>query len=321
MKFSVATWNCFGMGQSVLDVITHLRAPFRRRFLSPEVIQECADSDVLCVQELLSRDSQRFFDGLVTKYFPFAVRDNNRFGFISLRGSGLGVGTRAASEQQIIATRQTAAKAVGHGEVRPLVLSSTPLPSKQQSTARFLPFKSRGFSWDRYARKGALYTELEFDGKKVDLMTVHLQAGYCSASQRARAGQLAELRLWIDELGSAERPFIICGDFNIQGLAEERESGEYRTLVTALNGFTDLGAESDLPTYHPHPEGNPLAHAFEKQASAQRLDYIFLRPAQRATGIISSGLRRFFDQPLASLGDGISSWASDHYGLKATFEI
>jgi hypothetical protein len=59
------------------------------------VIQECADSDVLCVQELLSRDSQRFFDGLVTKYFPFAVRDHNRFGFISLRGSGLGVGTRA----------------------------------------------------------------------------------------------------------------------------------------------------------------------------------------------------------------------------------
>lgn len=283
------------MGQSVLDVITHFRAPFRRRFLSPEVISECADSDVLCVQELLSRDSQRFFDGLVTKYFPFAVRDNNRFGFISLRGSGLGVGTRAAGKQ--------------------------PMVPQRQSTARFLPFKSRGFSWDRYARKGALYAQLEFDGKKVDLMTVHLQAGYCNESRRARASQLAELRHWILELGSPDRNFIICGDFNIQGLAQERETGEYQNLVTALDGFKDLGAESDLATYHPHPEGNPLAHAFEKQGSAQRLDYIFLRPAQRASEVISSGLRRFFDQPLTSLGEGISSWASDHYGLKATFEI
>jgi hypothetical protein len=49
----------------------------------------------------------------------------------------------------------------------------------RQTPARFLPFKSRGVSWDRYARKGALYTQLEFEGKAVDLMTVHLQAGYC----------------------------------------------------------------------------------------------------------------------------------------------
>jgi|JI8StandDraft_1071087.scaffolds.fasta_scaffold55793_3 endonuclease/exonuclease/phosphatase family metal-dependent hydrolase len=300
MKFSVATWNCFGMGQSVLDVITHLRAPFRRRFLSPEVIQECADSDVLCVQELLSRDSQRFFDGLVTKYFPFAVRDHNRFGFLSLRGSGLGVGTRAVKGQAHVALKK---------------------PKHAQTPARFLPFKSRGVSWDRYARKGGLYTQLEFDGKTVDLMTVHLQSGYCPESRRARAGQLAELKAWVTELGAPDRPFIICGDFNIQGLAAERAAGEYGQLISALDGFTDLGAESDLPTYHPHPEGNPLAHLFEKQSSEQRLDYIFLRPAAKSTQIVTSEVRRFFDRPLGSLGEGISSWASDHYGLKATFEI
>ncbi|AFM12344.1 endonuclease/exonuclease/phosphatase family protein [Turneriella parva] len=296
MKFSVATWNCFGMGQSVLDVITHLRAPFRRRFLSPEVIQECADSDVLCVQELLSRDSQRFFDGLVTKYFPFAVRDHNRFGFLSLRGSGLGVGTRAVKDATVVAV-------------------------KKATPARFLPFKSRGVSWDRYARKGGLYTQLEFDGQTIDLMTVHLQAGYSIASRRARTAQLAELKAWVTELGSKDRPFIVCGDFNIQGLAAERDGGEYLQLISALDGFTDLGAESDLPTYHPHPEGNPLAHLFEKQGNAQRLDYIFFRPASRNLQLVPSGLRRFFDRPLTSLGEGISSWASDHYGLKATFEI
>jgi len=285
MKFSVATWNCFGMGQTVLDVIAHL-APFRKRYLNPEVLEECGGANVLCVQEILSRDSQRFFDTLMRKYFPFAVRDNNKFGFISLRGSGLGVGT-----------------------------------SIHRSKTRFLPFQSRGVSWDRYARKGALYTQLEFEGKTIDLITAHLQAGYGVESRRVRVLQLAELKAWIAELGSPERHFILCGDFNIQGLAASRTMGEYATLTTMLDGFTDLGAESDLATYHPHPEGNPLAHAFEKEGSAQRIDYILLRPATRAAEIAVSGFRRFFDKPLSSLGKGISSWASDHYGLKATFEI
>ncbi len=88
-----------------------------------------------------------------------------------------------------------------------------------------------------------------------------------------------------------------------------------------LDGFSDLGADSDLETYHPHPEGNPLAHAFEKEGSPQRLDYIFLRPAAKSGHLVVRGFSRFFDKPLASLGKGISGWASDHYGLKATFEV
>jgi endonuclease/exonuclease/phosphatase family metal-dependent hydrolase len=273
------------MGQTVLDVIAHL-APFRKRYLNKELMEECGEANVLCLQEILSGDSQRFFDSLVRKYFPFAIRDNNKFKLISLRGSGLGVGTRI-----------------------------------KQSVAKFLPFKSRGVSWDRYARKGALYTQLEFEGKTIDLITAHLQAGYSAESRLVRAQQLAELRNWVIELGSPDRHFIVCGDFNIQGLAETREAGEYKTLTTMLDGFTDLGAESDLATYHPHPEGNPLAHAFEKETTAQRIDYIFVRPAVRAAEIVCSGFKRFFDKPVASLGNGISSWASDHYGLKATFEI
>jgi endonuclease/exonuclease/phosphatase family metal-dependent hydrolase len=274
------------MGQSVLDVITHWRAPFSRRYQVPEVIEECGTPNVLCIQELLSRDSQRFFDGLVRKYFPFAVRDNDRFGFLSMRGSGLGVGTRL-----------------------------------KQNSAHFLAFRTKGASWDRYARKGALYTQLDYDGKTIDLMTVHLQAGYNAKCQAVRASQLRELRTWVDRFGSAERPFIICGDFNIQGLAATRAQGEYKTLADTLADFDDLGAESDLATYHPHPEGNPLAHLFEKQSSAQRIDYIMVRPATKAAKLSYSGIKLFFDKPLKGLGRGIGSWASDHYGLTATFEI
>lgn len=286
MKFSVATWNCFGMGQSIIDVITHLRAPFGKRFLAPEVIEECGDANVLCIQEILSRDSQVFFDGLVRQFFPFAVRDNNKFGFISLRGSGLGVGTRAT-----------------------------------QRANRFLPFKSRGISWDKYARKGALYVQLEYGDRLFDIMTVHLQAGKTVQARAVRAAQLNELKEWVAAFGSPDRPFIVCGDFNIQGLASERHAGEYRILTEALAGFNDLGADSDLATYHPHPEGNPLAHAFEEQSGPMRIDYIFLKPAEKSAPIELSGFRRILDKPLANFGLGLAAWASDHYGLKATFEI
>lgn len=285
------------MGQSVLDVITHLRAPFGRRFKSPEVIEQCSAANVFCVQELLSRDSQRFFDGLVRRYFPFALRDHNRFGLLSLRGSGLGVALRPNTSTGTV--RQTSAT---------------------QRYSRFLPFKSRGISWDKFARKGALYVQLEYADRLIDVMTIHLQAGKCAASQAVRAAQLAELAEWIKVYGSPSRPFIVCGDFNIQGLAAEREHGEYKTLSTALAGFNDLGAESDLATYHPHPEGNPLAHAFEEQGEAMRIDYIFLRPAESDAEIKHTGFRRILDRPLSGLS-GLSAWASDHYGLEATFEV
>jgi hypothetical protein len=99
--------------------------------------------------------------------------------------------------------------------------------------------------------------------------------------------------------------------------------GEYLQLISALDGFTDLGAESDLPTYHPHPEGNPLAHLFEKQGNANSASTTFFcSPASRNHAVSAIGsCAAFSTGHSASLGEGISSWASDHYGLKATFEI
>ena len=269
------------MGQSIFDVVTYLRAPFSKRFFNSEVISQCAEPSILCIQEILSHTSQKFFDSLGKKHFLSSVRDHNRFRLASLRGSGLGVTTR------VVALK-----------------------------AKILNFKSRGISWDKYARKGALYMQLELDReKKIDLITAHLQAGQSQTSKIVRAQQLVELKRWIVELGSAQRPFIVCGDFNIDAL--NANDGEYQTLKKTLGGFIDLGQASDLPTYHPHREGNPLAHAYEKESPPQRIDYIFMRSDQ----LILSGFKRIFDRPIASLGQGIRAWASDHYGLMATLEI
>jgi len=273
------------MGQG-LDAVTARRAPFGARLRHDEVLAQCASADVLCVQELFSREAQLFFDGVGQGTFTSRVRDDNRMRLPTMRGTGLGLSARARIAKTVIDV-----------------------------------FPGERVGWDRLARKGALYTQLVFDGDLVvDLMTAHLQAGAHAGAIRVRAAQLVHLRSMITALGSPARPMIVCGDLNIDGLAPLRGAAEYGRLVAALEGFEDLGAESDLPTFHPHPEKNALAHAFDPTGAAQRIDYVLWRPGGRAR-LRPAGLTRFFDQPLArsAPGAGTSAWASDHYGLTATF--
>jgi endonuclease/exonuclease/phosphatase family metal-dependent hydrolase len=243
------------------------------------------------MQELLSREAQQFFDGIGQDRFTSRFRDHNRMRFgdrVTMRGSGLGIGARS------------------------------PLTKTMMRA-----FPSSRVGWDRLARKGALYTQLSFQaGVDVDLITVHLQAGRDPLAAAVRAVQLCELETFIDEMGSPDRPFIVCGDFNIDGLTRARDGAPYQQLVTALNGFVDLGAVADLPTYDPHPQGNALAYALDPEATAQRIDYIFFRPGRDAIELRCKELEVIFDEPLAKpvSSHGTAAWASDHYGLSATFE-
>lgn len=278
------------MGQG-LSAVSGLRAPFAARFQDVGVRSECAAPDILCMQELLSREAQRFFDGLGQDRFTSRFRDDNRVRFgsrMTMRGSGLGIGARS------------------------------PLTKTMKRT-----FPISRVGWDRLARKGALYAQLSFqDGVTVDLITAHLQAGRDAGAAAVRAVQLADLEAFVKSVGAPERPFIVCGDFNIDGLARARDGAPYRSLTTALDGFEDLGAAADLPTYDPHPHRNALAYALDPEASAQRIDYIFFRPARGAVELRCKQVEVIFDKPLArpASSHGTAAWASDHYGVSATFE-
>jgi endonuclease/exonuclease/phosphatase family metal-dependent hydrolase len=185
-------------------------------------------------------------------------------------------------------------------------------------------FPGARVGWDRLARKGALYAQLSFaGGVTVDVVTAHLQAGYDARAISVRAAQLVDLKALVDSVGAPDRPFIVCGDFNIDGLAHARGDAQYQSLAAALRGFEDLGAVDDLPTFDPHPEGNGLAHALEPGTSVQRIDYIFWRPACGRIDLLCTQTGRFFDKPLGQtlLRDGKAAWASDHYGLSVTFEL
>jgi endonuclease/exonuclease/phosphatase family metal-dependent hydrolase len=273
-----------------LGAITARRAPAAPRFADPHVIAACAAADVLCVQELLSDDAQRFFDALGRTRFGSSLRDDNRVSWsgVTVRGSGLGICTRAALEQP-----------------------------------RVHSFPGAGVSWDRLARKGALHARVALDSATVvDVVTTHLQAGHDAAAMRVRAAQLSDLTLLVTSIGSSARPFIVCGDFNIDGLGQARGGAEYPRLAAALPGFEDLGAAEDCPTFDPRPDGNSLAYRFSPDRHAQRLDYVFWRPAPGGGAGRCTELRRIFDRPLATTGrGGRAQWASDHCGLTATFEL
>jgi endonuclease/exonuclease/phosphatase family metal-dependent hydrolase len=269
------------MGQGFIDALLGLRAPAHPRFLHQELFDACARPDVLCVQELMSGDAERFFDGLGARGFAARFRDHNKLHLRTFtgRGSGLGVGSR----HPILRTelRTFAAGAVG---------------------------------WDRLARKGALYAEIMVENTyPLDVLTVHMQAGVGPAAVAVRAAQLEDIADMIDELGSSSRPFVVCGDFNIDGLAPSRDGDEYRAMRAALRGFEDLGAFDDLPTYEPHPQANTLAHSSDPFGVPQRIDYLFFRAGG---GVTFKSVDRFLDRPLSG-----NVFASDHYALCASLEI
>jgi endonuclease/exonuclease/phosphatase family metal-dependent hydrolase len=287
MQLCVLTWNCFGAAQHPGDALRE-RAPAGERLRAPEVRERCSEVDVLCIQELFSGEAQRFFDQLPEGRPGSAFRDGNapRLWPPSLRGTGLGL------------------------RARPPLAS----PSLRN-------FRSASGT-DRLARKGVLHARIEAGGSWIDLVNVHLQAGYHREAVQVRAAQLAELRAVIDAVGSSGRDFLVCGDLNIDGLAAARDGEEYRRLASTLGDFLDLGARDDRTTFHPHPGENELAHRFEPRGWPQRLDYILHRPAARGPALRLEALERTLDRPLGSTPAprGFrSAWASDHYGLLATF--
>src|SRR5262249_29260167 len=157
--------------------------------------KECSDADVFCTQEIMSTDTERFFDGLGR--FSVRHRDHNRFDWRTgtVRGAGLGIGTR--QKPLSLGMRHFARPAVG---------------------------------WDRFARKGTMFARVPVvDGVAIDVLTLHLQAGADPTAKRVRIQQLQSLPALVGEVGSDETPFVIAGDFNIQGLASARDE-EYALL-------------------------------------------------------------------------------------------
>jgi endonuclease/exonuclease/phosphatase family metal-dependent hydrolase len=288
--FVLGTWNCFGTPQS-LDAVAARFAPYPQRFVSRVMRDGAEGPDVLCVQELFSDDAHTFFDGLE----GFATRERDRAAIVA--SSGLGIASRFA-------------------------------PTVHASVHAFTAMAS---GTDALAKKGAMHARVPLTkGPELDVVTAHLQASDDAAARDVRASQIRELGAFVARVSAPERPLVVCGDFNVDGLraADGIHGPEYALLKQSLAGLVDLGAFSDGATSDPRT--NAMLRAYEPDAKPERLDYVFFRPGSAdPTGLRATGLALLLDQYLSDLpqpqwidvghAKPCVPFASDHYGLRVTF--
>ncbi len=277
------TWNGFGAGQSVGAFFRWKGVADPHRFDHPQLLEAVRDVDVLCVQEIFLSEAESFFERLP---HPHKIRDHNRTRLypLSFTGSGLGVASR--------------------------------LPFTRRRMREFGPPHAGP---DRFARKGMLHVRVRLnEDVSVDVISCHLQAGLGKRASRIRRSQLAEVRRFVDEVRHPAGAVVVCGDLNVDGSAAGGRA-EYAELVRALDGFVDLGAEADWATFHPHPEINPLAHRFYASEGPQRLDYVLFRRGDAPLEIVD--VQRALDRPLLPLNGESSTFASDHFALRARWRL
>lgn len=275
---SIMTWNGFGAAQSAIAFLRWKGVPDGHRFEHADLHAAAADVDVLCIQEVFLSEAERFFDALP---HPHKLRDENetRFSPLTFGGSGLAVVSR--------------------------------LPFLRQTLQAFAP---PHVGTERFARKGMLHVRVEVFGTTMDVISTHLQSGASAKARDIRKRQLGELRRFVDGVARPGGAVVVCGDLNIDGRAANGRV-EYAALTAAFEGFVDLGAASDWPTFHPHPEANALAHRYYASEGAQRLDYVLFRTGD---GIELGDLTRVLDQPFTSDAHP-PTFASDHFALRARF--
>jgi len=135
--------------------------------------------------------------------------------------------------------------------------------------------------------RGALWVEVQIDGKAVQVLNTHL--GLVPREQQVQARHLAG-PAWVEH-PRAQGPMILLGDFNATGA-----SVVYRTLTARLKAARNLA-----------PHRQPSA-TFPSQLPVLRIDHLFVSPQIRVKDVFVP-----FD-PLARV-------ASDHLPLVMDFEV
>lgn len=276
-SFSMVSWNCFGAAQTLLAVLRGRGAEAAHRFDHPELYSSLAEVDVLCVQELWLEEAVRAFTK--ADHLAHRVLAENRWTLwpLTIGGSGLGVASRY-----------------------PVLLSE------------FRSYSRPHVGSERFARKGMAHVRVALpSGLEVDFLTTHLQSGYERNAEVVRARHLAELRQFAEDVGSDDRPMVVAGDLNVNGLSHVRDL-EYKTFSSIFSGYHDVFADDDHVTFH--PKQNRLAAKFEPYASLQRVDYVLVRDRGRTLEVVKKAL--FLDRDMPAHGGFETVPPSDHYALK-----
>jgi len=168
-------------------------------------------------------------------------------------------------------------------------------------------------SIDCHASKGALAVRIRpFSDVSCDfeLLDTHLQAGRKEDIVEARAGQLSQLRAFVDARGSTLENIstVIAGDFNV-----DAGSGEHRQRVVGnFPDFFDVLLADGRPSFSTADFGG-VATAEPQKVARRRLDYILHKPGKGSRRSPNSSVIEAFvvqGQKFTTL--------SDHFGVTTT---
>ena len=163
--------------------------------------------------------------------------------------------------------------------------------------------KCQGFD-DCAARKGALLVEMEVDGKAVQVLGTHLQAG---GPHSIRHSQYMEMRALLDRHARPGVPQLVCGDMNTR----RSDSTNYHTMLETLAAMD--GHFEGPVQFTSDPVRNDMNGGGSHRRSV--IDYIFVR----AQGVaVRNAARRI---PL--IRAQWSRWhrdLADHFPVEMVFE-
>jgi hypothetical protein len=118
----------------------------------------------------------------------------------------------------------------------------------------FIPFTSKNYGLDRYARKGILCVDVELpNGKRVSVFVIHFHVGESELAKQARWQQVEQFK---PILQAADYPAVIVLDSNetaeIQNLR-----GEFIASEEYLKMLRTLGLKDAFRTMHPNATDMP----------------------------------------------------------------
>lgn len=276
-SLTVLAWNIFLLPDLlVLDEAKLARAAQAAQRL------KTSDADVLVLSELFHDAASLLVLDQLKESYPFRT------------------GVLAAAHSPFVAGRLT----FESGGV--VILSRHPLEGIAETVY------SQAAGLDRFTRKGALYAQVNKNGKRYHVFATHTQAN--KSNHAVRRSQFEELSAFMTSRRiSADEPVILAGDLNVDFF----ETGKFEDVMGLL-GTTSLAFQKgEQPEFTYSPDLNPLAAvAYTKN---ELLDYVL--HSGRHQGPCREMLVTL---PMAlSKDDALDTqvFLSDHFAVKNTLEF
>ena len=172
---------------------------------------------------------------------------------------------------------------------------------------KFFKF-NRCASFDCYAAKGVLAVRINIDGKKINVVTTHMQAGKSDLKAEIRRSQIDQLAFFLqNDFFKDNYPIILLGDFNINMYKDYN----YRYLYSKI----------DLV---PHDYVGELSYTSDGELNDHKLgrdrksvDYIFLSNNENKINLLDNII--FRPRSIYNQKDELD--LSDHFAVKTKIEI